>query len=190
MEELIKKYVAFTKKWEGGLSRDTADSASKYPCPTKHDGKSGWHTNVGITYAAWVEYFGTNKDDRFFAMNAEDWFKIFKKGYWDGVKGDQFKSQNIAIIVTGVAWGSGVKQAGMTLQRAILNCGSFVDKDGVIGKHTISAANSIDPRKLFDALIAERERFFKAIGRPGSKNAKFLKGWLRRLADYKKTFRP
>lgn len=190
MEELIKKYIAFTKKWEGGLSRDAADSASKYPCPTPYKGKSGYHTNMGITYAAWVQYFGKDNDDKFFNMSKEDWFKVFKKGYWDGVKGDSFTSQNIAIIVTGVAWGSGVKQAGMTLQRAILNCGNFVQKDGVIGKNTISSANSIDPRKLFDALIAERERFFKAIGRPGSKNAKFLKGWLNRLSDYNKTFRP
>jgi lysozyme family protein len=190
MTPILEKYVAFTKKWEGGLSRDTSDSASSYPCLTKHDGKSGWHTNAGITYAAWVQYFGKDNDERFFLMAPEDWFKVFKKGYWDGVKGDLFLSQNIAIIVTGVAWGSGVKQAGMTLQRAILNCGVVVDKDGIIGKNTINAANSINPTKLFDAITDERERFFKAIGRPGSKNAKFLKGWLNRLADYRKTFRP
>jgi lysozyme family protein len=190
MEELIKKYVAFTKKWEGGLSRDTADSASKYPCPTPYKGKTGWHTNMGITYAAFVQHFGKDNDDDFFNMSDENWFKIFKTGYWDGVHGDSFTSQNIAIFVTGMAWGSGVKQAGMTLQRAILNCGNFVQKDGIIGKNTISSANSLDPRKLFDALIVERERFFKAIGRPGSKNSKFLKGWLNRLADYNKTFRP
>ena len=187
---LIEKYVAFTKKWEGGLSRDKNDSASSYPCPTAYKGKTGYHTNVGITYKAWSSFFGVENDARFYLMNAADWFTIFKKGYWDGVRGDAYNSQNIAIFVTGMAWGSGVKQAGMTLQRAILNCGNFVQKDGIIGKNTISSANSLDPRKLFDALIVERERFFKAIGRPGSKNSKFLKGWLNRLADYNKTFRP
>jgi len=90
MTPILEKYVAFTKKWEGGLSRDTSDSASSYPCPTKHDGKSGWHTNAGITYAAWVQYFGKDNDERFFLMAPEDWFKVFKKGYWDGVKGDLF----------------------------------------------------------------------------------------------------
>jgi lysozyme family protein len=59
-----------------------------------------------------------------------------------------------------------------------------------LGNKTIAAANSIPPQVLFDALTTERERFFRYIGRPGSKNAKFLKGWLNRLADYKKTFRP
>lgn len=188
MEELIKKYVTFTKKWEGGLSRDKADSASKYPCPTPHQGKSGWHTNIGITYSAWVQYFGKDEDERFYAMSPEDWFHIFKKGYWNGVHGDEFKSQNVAIFVTGMAWGSGARQAGKSLQTAINNCGVKCTVDGVIGSNTIKAANSIDPRKLFDALTDERERFFRAIAK--GDNAKFLKGWLNRLSDYRKTFRP
>jgi lysozyme family protein len=87
-----------------------------------------------------------------------------------------------------MAWGSGAKQAVKSLQQAILNCGVTVVKDGIIGNNTIKAANSIEPRVLFDALTSERERFFRAIGK--GKNAKFLRGWLRRLEDYKNTFRP
>ena len=189
-DSIIEKYIAFIRKWEGGLSRDTSDSCSSFPCPMPYKGKTGYHTNAGICYSTWVGFYGKDKDAEFFTMPSDMWFKIFKKGYWDAVKGDAFTSQNIAVIVTGVAWGSGAKQAGMTLQRAILNCGVVVDKDGIIGNNTIKAANSINPTKLFDAICDERERFFKAIGRPGSKNAKFLKGWLNRLADYRKTFRP
>jgi len=185
---LIEKYVKFTKKWEGGLSRDKNDSASSYPCPTPFNGKTGYHTNVGITYKAWVSFFGTDNDARFFAMNSEDWFKIFKKGYWDGVRGDAYNSQNIAIFVTGMAWGSGVRQASKSLQVAINHCGKQCDVDGIIGVKTILLANSIEPKKLFDALTNERERFFYAIG--VGKNAKFLTGWLNRLNDYRFTFRP
>ena len=188
MEELIKKYVDFTKKWEGGLSRDTSDSESSHPCPTPYQGKTGYHTNVGITYAVWESFFGKNQDADFFIMPPEMWFKVFKKGYWDAVKGDSFTSKNIAIIVTGMAWGSGAKQAGKSLQTAINNCGVKCDVDGIIGNGTIKAANSIDPRKLFDAIANERERFFRAIG--VGKNAKFLKGWLNRLQSYRRTFRP
>lgn len=185
---LIEKYVKFVKKWEGGLSRDKNDSASSYPCPTPFNGKSGWHTNAGIVYKTWVSFYGTDNDARFFAMNSADWFKIFKKGYWDGVKGDSFTSQNIAIFVTGMAWGSGAKQAIKSLQTAINHCGVYCDVDGVIGMKTINAANSIEPRVLFDALTNERERFFYAIG--VGKNAKFINGWINRLNDYRKTFRP
>ena len=185
---LIEKYVKFTKKWEGGLSRDKNDSASSYPCPTPYKAKTGYHTNAGITYKTWASFFGTDNDARFYTMNAEDWFKIFKKGYWDGVRGDAYNSQNIAIFVTGMAWGSGTRQAVKSLQVAINHCGKHCDVDGLIGVKTIGLANSIEPRVLFDALTNERERFFYAIG--VGKNAKFLTGWLNRLNDYRFTFRP
>lgn len=188
--ELIDKYITFTKKWEGGLSRDKADSASKFPCPTAFKGIGGYHTNIGITYAVWKEFYGKDKDARFFSMNNEDWFNVFKTLYWNSVRADEYKSQNVAIFVTGMAWGSGKKQAVTSLQQAIINCGVTVDKDGALGNKTIAAANSIDPVVLFNALTNERERFFRYIGRPGSKNSKFLNGWLRRLNSYRDTFRP
>lgn len=187
---LIDKYVAFVKRWEGGLSRDVNDSASSFPCPTPYNGKSGWHTNVGITYTVWRKMFGANNDHRFYAMNSEDWWNVFKTLYWNGMRGDEFTSQNVAIFVTGMAWGSGKKQATKSLQRAIANCGKVIDQDGILGNQTIRLANECDPRQLFDALTNERERFFRAIAPAGSKNAKFIKGWLNRLEDYKKTFRP
>jgi lysozyme family protein len=187
---LIEKYVKFVYKWEGGLSRDKADSASKFPCPTPHKGLTGWHTNIGITYAVWKQMYGKNSDDRFYAMDADDWWNVFKTLYWNAVRGDEFSSQNVAIFVTGMAWGSGKVQAVKSLQQAIINCGVSVVKDGILGNRTIAASNGLDARVLFDALVAERKRFFEYIGRPGTKNSKFLKGWLNRLADYVKTFRP
>lgn len=187
---LIDTYIEFTKRWEGGLSRDKADSASANPCPTLYKGLGGYHTNIGITYAVWSNMYGKGNDIRFFNMSNEDWFNVFKTLYWNSVRASEFDSQNVAILVTGMAWGSGKKQAVNSLQQAILNCSIKVDKDGVLGNKTIAAANSIPPQILFDAIADERERFFRYIGRPGSKNAKFLKGWLNRLADYKKTFRP
>lgn len=186
--EIIEKYIKFVKKWEGGLSRDKNDSASSFPCPTPYNGKTGWHTNAGITYAAWVNFYGNTKDADFYRMPSDMWFNIFKKGYWDKVRGDSYISKNIAIFVTGMAWGSGSKQAATSLQRAINMCGVKIEIDGAIGPLTIGAANAIEPRKLFDALANERERFFYAIG--VGKNTKFLRGWLNRLEDYKKTFRP
>jgi lysozyme family protein len=79
-------------------------------------------------------------------------------------------------------------KAGKSLQVAINHCGLLCSIDGVIGNKTINAANAIEPRVLFDALTNERERFFYAIG--VGKNAKFINGWINRLNDYRKTFRP
>ena len=186
---IIEKYVAFTKKWEGGLSGDLNDSASSCMCPTPLLGKH-YHTNMGVTYKVFKAHFGSGQDMRFLYMNADDWFTIFKKGYWNTMRADEFASQEVAVFVTGMCWGSGKKQATKSLQQAIINSGVNVVKDGILGSKTIAAANSINSCKLFTELTKERERFFKAIAKPGSKNAKFLKGWLRRLQDYKDTFSP
>jgi lysozyme family protein len=185
----LQTYINFIKRWEGGLSRDPNDSASKFPNPLPYKGKSGYHTNMGITYMVWDSVF-PNKDAEFYTMTDEQWFKVFKKLYWDGVKGDSFESFSVAVFVTGMAWGSGASRAGITLQQALKNLGKDVVIDGKIGLKTIAAANEVDECKLFDELTRLREQFFLAISKDGTKNAKFRKGWLNRLADYKKTFRP
>ena len=188
MDQNIKKYIDFIKRWEGGLSRDVSDSASRFPCPTTYDGKRGWHTNCGVTYAAWTAVFGINNDAKFFTMEPEDWFKVFKGSYWDKIRGSEFTSFSIAALVTEVAWMSGPDRAGRILQKAINAADGNVKVDGAIGKLTLAAANAIEPRKLFDAIQTERKTFFEAIA--VGKNAKFLKGWMNRLNDGTKTFRP
>jgi lysozyme family protein len=89
-----------------------------------------------------------------------------------------------------MAWGSGQHRAIITLQQALNNLGKHVVVDGDIGMKTLAAANELDDQILFDELIRLRHAFFIAISKPGMKNAKFRNGWLRRLEDYKLTFRP
>lgn len=187
--EIIKQYIEFTKRWEGGLSRDTSDSASKYPCPTPYKGKAGWHTNIGITYKVWESMFGKDNDKRFLEMNDDDWFDIWSQLYFKPMHANEIKSMSVAIFMVGMAWGSGIKQAVLSTQKVVNQLGKEKIKvDGVIGKYTIQAINDINPVDMFNGLIAERERFFRAIAK--GKNAKFLNGWLNRLSDYNKTFNP
>ena len=203
--DIIEKYMAFVKRWEGSLSRDVNDSASSYPCPMEYKGKTGWHTNMGITYKVFENFYGKGNEIRFLEMSSEDWFRIFKRGYWDTMRADEYTSKECACFIVGMAWGSGKVQATKCLQQAIIDCGVNVKKDGLLGSKTIAAANSIDPCKLFDALANERRRFFFAIcgvdikkfsdekvamSKATGKNAKFLKGWLNRLNSYRTTFRP
>ena len=111
----LNDFIIFERKWEGGLSRHTFDSASKTPCPTPFKGKSGWHTNAGITYSVWRKKFGKTNDQRFFAMSNEDWFAVFDSLYYSKVKAGSFNSLSIGFMVTTIAWGSGARQAGLTL---------------------------------------------------------------------------
>lgn len=196
------KIVPFFKKWEGGLSRNTSDSASSKPCPTSYNGKTGYHTNKGVTYATWVSFFGKNNDDRFFAMSDEDWGVIFKKGYWDKVKGDLMPAQFVADILVSWAWGSGSRTAIKQMQRVL----GFEkkDQDGIIGNQTLTAIkNEVDknPIDFFNRCCDARESFFRFISDPKNgttetmrknyeKNKRNLKGWINRLNEFRKTFKP
>ena len=105
------------------------------------------------------------------------------------MQAEQIKSMSVAIFMVGMAWGSGMRQAVISTQKVVNQIGKAkVEVDGVIGPRTIQAINDIDPVDMFNGLIEERGRFFRAIAK--GKNEKFLKGWLRRLEDYNKTFNP
>lgn len=184
----IDDFIITMKQWEGGLSRDMNDSASKNMCPTPYRDGNRYHTNKGITYAVWKAHFGSSADARFYEMNNNDWFEIFDKLYFKAVKGHDFKCLNIGAMVSEFAWGSGVIPAGKLLQKACNKMGANLVVDGAIGKKTLEFANSVDPKILFDLLIQVRKDFFTSIG--VGKNAKFLKGWINRLNDNAKKFRP
>jgi len=180
-----KEIVPFFYKWEGGLSKDKNDSASSNPCPTPFNGVKGYHTNKGVTYTAWTSVFGSSQDARFYEMNNEDWGLIFKRGYWDKVKGDKIQYQSIANVLVSWAWGSGSKTAIKQMQKVL-----GVSVDGVIGNQTLNAINTSNESELFDKCVKARAQFFEAIARKNPKNLKFLKGWLNRLKDFEKTFKP
>lgn len=56
--------------------------------------------------------------------------------------------------------------------------------DGIIGNQTIAAINSCDPEILFNAIKSARIHYYHIIARK-DENAKFLKGWLRRIEEIK-----
>ena len=184
----INDFIKVMKKWEGGLSKDLHDSASANFCPTPYKDGKKYHTNKGVTYAVWKQYFGSNHDAKFYAMSDEDWFTIFDKLYFKAVKGDQMKSLNIAALVADTAWLSGVNPAGKILQRACNAIGGKLTVDGSIGNGTLSFVNAADSSKLFDAIVIEREKFYHTIA--VGKNTIYLKGWLNRLYDDAKQFKP
>lgn len=184
----ISDFIKNMKSWEGGLSRHLKDSASSNFCPTEHKDGFRYHTNKGITYAVWRAHFGSDKDLRFYKMNDEDWFEIFDKLYFKAVKGHEFKVLNIGALVAEYAWGSGVNPASKLLQKACNKMGANLLIDGKIGRKTLDVANSLNEVLLFSNLIQVRKDFFISISQ--GKNAVFLKGWLNRLKDMEKKYKP
>ena len=171
--------VPFLLKAEGGLSRDKTDTASKYPCPTPYQGKTGWHTNKGITYQNWVLTFGRSKDDRFYIMTSEDWSKITKPKYWDKWKACQIHSQKVANVLVDYVFNSG-SYGIKNIQKLI-----GVNPDGVVGPKTLEAVNKQQEKEFLTRLYNERYRFYDAIIRNNPSQVKYKKGWYNRVAELK-----
>lgn len=173
----IIELVPYIVKWEGGLTGDTTDTASKHMCPTPLKGKY-YHTNKGVTYRVWVQYFGRSKDDRFLKMSDEDFSLILKK-YWDVWRADEIGNQSIANILVDWQWNSG--STGIKKVQGILG----VTEDGIVGKNTIKALNNENQKELFDKIFKTRKEFYESIVKRNPSQIKFLKGWMNRLNDYK-----
>jgi lysozyme family protein len=177
----------YLMKWEGGLSRDTHDAASKNPCPATHDGLTGWHTNKGITWTTFqgaASSCGHSKTDYdlFFEMPVSLVQKIFKTKYWDKVQGDHYNSQAVANIFTQWAWGSGAGGALSLLQKLVPTVGSWAAAPEIINAMIAEQGE----RAVFEALMNHRRDFLISLSGEGSTNAKYQKGWLRRHDDFYK----
>lgn len=152
-----KKLIPFILKWEGGFVNDPDDL--------------GGATNKGITIGTFGEYRKrkglpppTVQDIK--NLSDKDWYEIFKTLYWDRWKADEIKSQSVADILVDWVWASGVH--GIKRPQRILG----VSPDGVVGSKTIAAINAADPKKLFDAIKADRAKFIDEIckARPKMRN--------------------
>ena len=160
------KLVPFILQWEGGFVNDPLDL--------------GGATNKGITIGAFTEYkkrkglkAPTVQDLK--NISDEDWHAVFKGLYWDRWKADDIKSQAVANILVDWVWASGVH--GIKRPQRILG----VSPDGIVGSKTIAALNAADPKKLFDAIKADRVKFIDEICKARPKNEKYRKGWMNRI---------
>lgn len=104
---------------------------------------------------------------------------IYKRQYWDAVKGDQLPD-GVDFVVFDGAVNSGPKQSAKWLQRAL----NMNRVDGDIGEATLSALRAVtDHDKLIEDICAQRLRFLQALKTWST----FRKGWAARVAAVKKT---
>lgn len=159
-----KKLKPIVLKWEGGY----AGNIDGQICTMK-----------GVTLATFRNCFGKSKTCKDLRnITDAQWDSIFIQKYWNRWSGDAIKSQAIANILVDWVWASGIY--GIKYPQRVLG----VVDDGIVGPKTIAAINNYPNQKeLFQKLWNRRKKHFEALGK-GS-NAKFLKGWLNRLNDFK-----
>ena len=172
-----KKFVPFILRWEGGKSDNAADL--------------GGLTYKGITHETYntlckiVLKKDPNKK-HFLSMTDEE-VGLFVKYFWDkSTNNNQIASQKIAEAITSWCWGSG--KLGLIWYQQMLNkeynCKLVVD--GIIGRASVAAINSIDADKLFQMSTKYRGERFYSIANNNTSQRIFLDGWLNRLVDFAK----
>ncbi len=134
-----------------------------------HPSDPGGETNWGITKAVAREngYAGSMK-----TMSRDVAVGIYKRAYWDAVKGDQLPFP-IAFQTFDAAVNHGRGNASRWLQRAL-----GVADDGKIGPLTIDAARKADQGDLVLRFNAIRIRFYTSL----SNFTVFGRGWMNRTA--------
>jgi len=136
----------------------------------------GGMTNLGVTKKVWEEFVGREVDEREMRALTPDVVKpLYKKNYWDKIKGDQLPS-GVDYAAYDLAVNSGTGRAAKYLQRI-----AGVPDDGVIGPKSMEAILACDPEQTVDAICDMRLDFLQRLPTWNT----FGKGWGRRVEEVK-----
>lgn len=162
MKENWEKAFQAVLKHEGGF--------------VNHPKDPGGMTNLGVTKKVWEEFVGREVDEAEMRALTPDVVKpLYKKNYWDKIKGDQLPS-GVDYAAYDLAVNSGTGRAAKYLQRI-----AGVPDDGVIGPKSMEAILACDPVQTVDAICDMRLDFLQKLPTWGT----FGKGWGRRVEEVK-----
>ena len=136
-----------------------------------HPQDPGGMTNLGVTkkvYDAWIGHESTEAEMR--ALTPADVGPIYKKNYWDKVRGDD--------LPAGVDWAafdwavnSGAGRPAKAIQRIV-----GATQDGAIGPKTLQAVMDVEPEKIVEGVYDIRQKFYESLKTFDT----FGRGWTRR----------
>ena len=139
-----------------------------------HPQDPGGETNLGVTKRVYEEW-GGSKDMK--DLLVEDVAPIYKKNYWDRVKGDSLPSGlDICIFDFGVNAGPG--RAAKYIQTQI---GTIAD--GGIGPNTLAKLNEYLSKTPIEKAIRDYQSVRQDYYEQLSTFATFGKGWTRRVQE-------
>ncbi|MDO5609116.1 MAG: glycosyl hydrolase 108 family protein [Capnocytophaga sp.] len=165
----FEQFLPLLKKNEGGWQELKNDTGNY----TKGGVLVG--TNHGISTRLYETIIGrppTKADMK--AITWNEAVRIYRKYFWDVMKGDRIKNQSVAEIIIDHGVNAGVSAATKLLQRVLNNkFGKSLKIDGSFGEKTLEALHSVNQEQLHKAYKKAREDFYKSLG-----NNEFQKGWL------------
>lgn len=144
-----------------------------------HPKDPGGMTNLGVTKRVWEDFVGEEVDeDTMRGLTPEDVAPLYKKNYWDRVKGDDLPS-GLDFAVFDWAVNSGTGRAAKKLQEMI-----NTHPDGGIGPNTLRTLDEyIDQEDGIENVIrqycAVRQEFYESL----TNFETFGRGWTRRVEE-------
>lgn len=145
-------------------------------------------TNFGITMAGLLSLSidlngdgSINKKD-IENMTREQAVRFFRK-WWDKCNYSLIINERVACKIFNISINTGPYQIHLITQRACRSCGFKLIEDGIFGKKTIAAVNSINPDVFLPALRSEIAGFYRLLATKNPvKYGGFLNGWLENRA--------
>ena len=173
----------FTMRYEVGpnFNFDDPDTQSGKCSSKVEQGKTGYsciaedaggETKFGIAKNA-------NPDVDIKSLTLREAMTIYYNRYWVPLGCDNYDFP-LAVNVFDAGVNHGTGGAAKMLQRAV-----NVTADGQVGKQTINATKTFNSLEICDKILKSREDLFRSIVSRKPEQAKFLKGWLSRIASIK-----
>lgn len=150
----FEKALSYVLQSEGGYVNDPDDA--------------GGETNFGISKRSYPKEDIKN-------MTIDRAKEIYRKDFWEKIKGDHLQNDELAVNVFDFAVNSGVQTAVETLQTSI-----GVKADGIIGEKTLSSLAVIHYPDLIKRFQRERAAYYIRIVKKKPEQIKFLEGWVKR----------
>ena len=154
----FEKFIPIILANEGGLSDNVNDK--------------GGLTKYGISQKAYPDL-----DIRNLTKSKAE--AIYKRDYYDRCMCDLIEDEMLALHLFDFAVNAGVSRAVKLLQTIL-----GVYSDGIMGKQTVTAANTAN---CANAFISARKNYYKHIST--GRNIVFLKGWINRVDNTTKALK-
>ena len=136
-----------------------------------HPSDPGGSTMRGVTQAVWEDWVDRPvTEEEMKSLTVDDVTPIYKKNYWDRIKGDALPS-GVDFAVFDLAVNGGTGRGAKMLQKVV-----GVTQDGGIGPQTLGAVSRVDPSDIIEQYAAAREAFYRRLKTFDT----FGRGWLRR----------
>ena len=160
MKANFERCLAETLRHEGGWS--------------DHPSDPGGATMKGVTIGTFARYKKREVSKaELKAISDHDLQTIYRKEYWDKVRGDDLPA-GLDLVAFDGAVNSGPSRGAKWVQQ-----GLGVKADGKIGPVTIDRARAVSPRSAVEAACIARMTFLRGL----STWPTFGKGWARRVAE-------